>query len=279
MRYRGSHSIVLTIAKFIRHNQERFKGRVVLDIPAGRGRTASYLENAGASVVALDLFPDLFEHPTIKCQCADLNKTLPVDSDTIDSVICQEGIEHVTDQPAALREFSRVLKSGGSLIITTPNPSNLRSRISHLLAESEHYKLMPPNELDTIWLSEDEEQEEHIYYGHTFLIDFPKLRFLARLAGFSVHQIYYDRANNLSVALLPLLYPWIVLAAFTSYRRALRKRQDISSTVKKAVYREVLKAAIDPRNLIVSHIFIEFEKTSSAQSAVRELRALNKLSK
>jgi SAM-dependent methyltransferase len=278
MRYCGSHSIVLTVAKFIHHNQERFKGRVVLDIPAGRGRTASYLKNAGARVIALDLFPESFKHPTIECRYADLNETLPVDSDTIDSVICQEGIEHVTDQPAALREFSRVLKSGGRLFITTPNPSNLRSRISHLLAESEHYKHMPPNELDTVWLSKEKGQKENIYYGHTFLIGFPKLRFLARLAGFSVRQIYYDRANNLSVALLPLLYPWIALTAFTSYRRALRKRQDISPTVKKPVYREVLKAAIDPRNLIVSHIFIEFEKTSSAQGAVRELRASNKLS-
>jgi 2-polyprenyl-3-methyl-5-hydroxy-6-metoxy-1,4-benzoquinol methylase len=278
MRFTGSHSIALTIKNFIIRNQRRFKDQVVLDVPAGKGETAGMLQEVGARVIALDLFPESFEHPSINCGYADLNKALPVESGTVDFVFCQEGIEHVSDQPAALRELSRILKPTGKLLISTPNPSNLRSRISHLLGESEHYKLMPPNELDTVWLSKEKGQEENIYYGHTFLIGFPKLRFLARLAGFSVHQIYYDRANNLSVALLPLLYPWIALTAFTSYRRALRKRQDISPTVKKAVYREVLKAAIDPRNLIVSHIFIEFEKTSSAQGAVRELRASNKLS-
>jgi SAM-dependent methyltransferase len=279
MRIIGSHNIALTMKNFIVRNRRRFKHQVVLDIPAGKGETAGMLQEVGARVIALDLFPKSFEHRSIDCGYADLNKALPVESETVDFVFCQEGIEHVSDQPAALRELSRILKPTGKLLITTPNPSNLRSRISHLLGESEHYKLMPPNELDTIWLSKDKDQEENIYYGHTFLIGFPKLRFLARLAGFSVQEIYYDRTNNLSVALLPLLYPWIVLTAFTSYRRALRKRQDISSTVKKTVYREVLKTAIDPRNLIVSHIFIEFEKTSSAQSAVRELRASNKLSK
>lgn len=278
MRLIGSHDIASTVERFITDNRHRFDGKTVLDVPAGTGRTARLLDSLGARVIALDLFPERFDHPSIECSCADLNDILPVDSDSVDIVVCQEGIEHISDQPAALRELARILRPGGQLLLTTPNSSNLRSRLSYMLGESEHYKLMPPNEIDTVWFSSSDKSRARVYYGHSFLIGFPKLRFLSRLAGLSVKEIYYDRANNLSAALLLPLYPFVLLTGVTSYRRAMRKRPGVSSEKKKGVYREVLKAAINPRNLIVSHIFIELEKNSTPQEAINDLQSINKLS-
>lgn len=277
MRFFGSHNISTTLRTYLWENQNRFTGKDVLDFPAGRGETARLLDTIGARVRGLDLFPELFDEPKIPCQSGDLNRPVPIDSESFDFIICQEGIEHVSDQPAALKELSRLLRPGGSLLLTTPNPSNLRSRLSHLLGESEHYKLLPPNEIDTVWLSEEGSQKERIYFGHSFLITFTKLIFLAQLSGLSVRKVHYDRANNLSTVILPFIYPFTLLASYSAYRRSIRKRPDISMDIRKAVYGKVLKTAINPKNLIVSHIFIEFEKSQTPEKAVGRLKTLNKM--
>jgi len=66
-------------------------------------------------------------------------------------------------------EFNRVLKMKGRLIITTPSISNLAAKLSYTLFEAEYFhKLMPPNEIDSVWLGD--KVNKKIYYGHIFLI-------------------------------------------------------------------------------------------------------------
>ncbi len=48
-------------------------------------------------------------------------EALPYSDQYFDKVICGEVLEHVFDKDLALAELSRVLKSGGTLIITVPN--------------------------------------------------------------------------------------------------------------------------------------------------------------
>ncbi len=43
---------------------------------------------------------------------------LTVASESIDYIICQEGIEHIPNQLKVLEEFNRVLKKDGVLLIT-----------------------------------------------------------------------------------------------------------------------------------------------------------------
>ena len=45
---------------------------------------------------------------------------LPIESGCIDGIVCLEVLEHVRDHQAALREFSRVLKPGGALVLSMP---------------------------------------------------------------------------------------------------------------------------------------------------------------
>lgn len=138
-------------------------------------------------------------------------------------MICQEGLEHFTDQYEALKEFNRVLKDNGTLLITTPNYSNIQARLSYFLSESERFNSkMPPNELDSIWMSKQEITDE-IYFGHIFLIGIQKLRVLGKLSGFRIKKYHFTRARTTSLLFFPLRYPFIFISNWISYRKNLKK--------------------------------------------------------
>ncbi|EPJ55527.1 MAG: hypothetical protein OFPI_03300 [Osedax symbiont Rs2] len=172
----------------------------------------------------------------------------------------QEGIEHFENQLLVLSEFNRILKVGGSLIITTPNYSNLIGRLSYLLSENERFnKGMAPNELDDIWMS-NKELSDGIYYGHIFLIGVQKLRTLAKLSGFSIRSIEKTKTKTTALILLPILYPLIFLCSTISYYKTLKKNKATMTASKKSAYYEIYKLSINIRSLLNSHIFIEFVK-------------------
>ena len=52
----------------------------------------------------------------------------PLDDDCADAIACCEGIEHIENPWHALREFRRVLKPGGTIVISLPNTIDVRQR-------------------------------------------------------------------------------------------------------------------------------------------------------
>jgi len=234
-------------------------GKIAVDLPAGNGITSEILKNHGAEVFAFDLFPEYFRAKDIECQRADIMSGIPIEDEKADIAICQEGIEHFSDQLKALKEFNRIIKKSGKLLITTPSYSNLSARLSYLLFESETNKQMPPNEIDDNWM-EDKAVSTEIYHGHIFLIGLQKLRILAKLAGFKIIEIKYLRISKGSLFLLPWLYPWIFISSYCRYHRNMRRNKEIPQQVKRLVYSEQLKMNISIKNLINHHTFVVFEK-------------------
>jgi len=57
--------------------------------------------------------------PSIQVRHEDVT-ALTLDAESVDAVLSFEVLEHVPDYPAALREFLRVLRPGGSLLLTVP---------------------------------------------------------------------------------------------------------------------------------------------------------------
>jgi len=269
-------SIKFYVKRFLVKNKEKIEGKKIIDFPAGNGITSRIIKENGGEAVAFDLFPEYFNVKGISCNRATIAEGLPVADQFADMLICQEGMEHFSDQLQAFKEFSRVLKKKGTLLITTPNYSNLRSKLSYLFSESERFgSTMPPNELDSIWMSKQDSAKE-IYYGHIFLIGIQKLRLFAKLSGFNIRKIHKTKTKSASVFLFPFLYPFIFLFNWLTYRKNLRKNKLYSKEIKKSVYKELFQLSIDFKILTGSHLMVEFEKEQEVTEVALHLKNQHK---
>jgi SAM-dependent methyltransferase len=273
MRFFGPKDIERHTERYIAENAASFRGRSVVDIPAGAGAQSRLFAAAGARVEAFDLLPERFAVPGLTCRAANLSERLPIESAHADVVWCSEAMEHLPNHVQAFREFGRILKLGGTLLITTRNYSSLRSRLSYLVMESEQCfgALMPPNEVDSVWYADDAHAD--VYFGHMFLVGIQRLRAMARLSGFRIRRVHHLKVNKTSLLLFPLLYPAIALISLVGYGQALRRtrrkrgRGLASLAERRAVYREQLRLNLDPRILVDQDLFIEFEKEVDAPAA------------
>lgn len=252
-------SIKYYVKNYLNSSKTVLKNKIVIDIPAGNGATSEMLLELGAKVEAYDLFPEYFMLENIECKRADIINKIPLNQDYADMIICQEGIEHFSDQLKVFKEFNRILKNDGKLLITTPSYSNLTAKFSYLLLESETFKKMPPNEIDDIWMS-DKAISNEIYHGHIFLIGLQKLRILGKLAGFKISEIKYVRLSKGSLFLFLFFYPFILIRSLLTYYMNLGKNKDLLIKKKKEVYKEQLLLNINPKNLLSRHTFIVFQK-------------------
>lgn len=267
--FSGSNDIKDLLPAMLRRRQAELVGKKVLDVPAGNGDTAQLLLELGAQVTASDLYPEFFRYPAIECVPANLNGPLPFADASFDFVVCQEGIEHMPNQLHLFQELNRVLRPGGRAIITTPNYSNLRTRLSYLLLESEAYKLMAPNEADSVWASDKAHTIHDVYLGHIFFANLTRQRVLAALSGLRIVEVHPTRVNYTSLALLPFYYPWMRLAGWVARRRGLRRGQP--SARRPEAYAELAQLNQSLSVLTGGHLIVEYEKRQEAPEAVAEL--------
>ena len=268
-------SIKYHVKKYLHKNKNRFEGKTIVDFPSGNGTSSEILKDIGAQPMPYDLFPEYFKVEGLICSRANINEGIPILDNAVDGVLCQEGIEHFTDQALAFKEFGRIIKKGGSLIITTPNYSNLRAKMSYLLTESERYhSIISPNELDSIWMNRQDITNE-FYYGHIFLIGIQKLRVLAKLNGFRIKHIQKTITRNSNLILFPFLYPFILLSNWITYRKALRKNKRVPMTTKKEVYKEIMKLNTHLTVLLDGHLFIEFEKETERKDVAQAIGSMH----
>ncbi len=269
-------SIKYHVKQYLISNKAFFKNKTVVDFPAGNGVTSKILKEIGANPIPMDLFPEYFEIEEIKCKRVNINDGIPLDNKTTDVLICQEGIEHFSDQYKALQEFNRVLKENGTLLITTPNYSNLRAKLSYLLSESERFNsTMAPNELDSIWMSNLDVTNE-IYFGHIFLIGIQKLRVLAKLSGFKIKQYHFTKIKTTSLLLFPFFFPFIYFSNWITYKKNMARNKDYDLATKKTVYGEIFKLATNPKILVGGNLMVEFIKEKDFENVAQGLRSKHK---
>jgi len=97
----------------------------VLDAGCGGGLLSQLLKQKfKMEIIGVDFADEalkLARKRGVQARKADLEKRLPFKNNTFDLIIFCQVIEHLFNPDQALQEIYRVLKKGGSLIVTTPN--------------------------------------------------------------------------------------------------------------------------------------------------------------
>ncbi|MDR1241933.1 MAG: class I SAM-dependent methyltransferase [Deltaproteobacteria bacterium] len=216
------------------------EGKTVLDAPCGRGATSALVRKKGAKVLSFDLFPEFFNVDGQKSNFADLSESLPLPDESVDIIICQEGIEHLPNQLFAIQQFYRVLKKGGELLIITPNISNFAGRLAQFIFESQLIRCSPESYNETIWTingsNTNNISRDRYYYGHIFLIGMQKLRTLLQLSGFTKIKSMKTGISSTSLFLSLTLYPVIFLMSCNIFIRDYIKYKNNKSLLREKFY-------------------------------------------
>lgn len=97
-------------------------GAAVLDIGAREGGLRKYLPD-GVNYQGIDITPEFASDAVLT---RDISEGIPFADASYDFVFCIEVLEHVPNPFAAFGEVNRVLRDGGVLIVSVPNPYHLK---------------------------------------------------------------------------------------------------------------------------------------------------------
>lgn len=106
-------------------------GRRILDLGCGEGGYSRELKRRGADVVGVDGSETLIriareraasENVDVQFICANANALNTIAANDFDIVVAAMSLMDVEDYPGAVREIRRVLRSGGSLLMSIMHP-------------------------------------------------------------------------------------------------------------------------------------------------------------
>jgi 2-polyprenyl-3-methyl-5-hydroxy-6-metoxy-1,4-benzoquinol methylase len=113
----------------------------ILDVGCGTGLNAQHLAAKGHTVVGLDLSPvaiSKFRQKGFEGIVCDVEKEggAPFPSGSFDLIFASEVIEHVADTATFLAELNRLVRVGGTLVLSTPNSAFWPYRILGVLGRT-----------------------------------------------------------------------------------------------------------------------------------------------
>lgn len=247
-------------------------GKVVLDIPCGDGRASYEFYTKGAIIKAYDLYPEFMQFKNVKAEFVDISEGIPLANNSVDYIICQEGIEHLSDQIRVFQEFNRILKKDGQLIITTPSLSYIRARLARFFIESDYWKRMPPTEIDSIWFAE--QKTERLYYGHLFMLGIHNLQTIISITGFKVKKRIKTDFSNTSIGLGVILYPIFIFITLLSWLIYQKKNKHIEKKIRRNILWERVKLNLSPITLFCKHIFWVLNKEHTNLEITKHLKLM-----
>ncbi len=165
---------------------ERMPPGKLLDAPAGEGALSQRLMETH-DVVPVDIDENYFKLSGLPFRKVDLDQPLPFEDGSFHYIACIEGIEHLENPFLCIREFSRVLKRGGSLILTTPNIMSVKSRTRFFFySYHDFFRFIKPAEDFRHNLPEYEHE-------HINPMTFMELRYAMQKAGFIIAELFTNR--------------------------------------------------------------------------------------
>jgi SAM-dependent methyltransferase len=181
-------------------------GARVLDAPCGDGSLAATLRQAGYDAHGIDINATGAALLGAAYHDGDLNERLPFSDASFDVVLSIEGIEHLENRFAYLRELHRVLKPLGTLVLTTPNIVGLRSRMRFFGSGFYHRDSRPLHEAG------------RNPFHHVALATLADLRYALHTSGFRLTNVSHTHIKPVSY-LYAWLVPWMWLYTVIAFRK------------------------------------------------------------
>src|SRR5262252_8909923 len=200
----------------------------LLDVPAGEGALAARLIDAGFEVRCCDLYPEIFQLDGVDIHRGNLDAELPFSDQSFSYVTCLEGLEHIENPQQAMREFARVLKPGGQLIVSVPNILNIEERLKWLLyGYTSHFK--PISRAAAAKLQAEYHDRVEIA-AHVNPIGYAELRYILEKYGFEVVSVHRDKPKSKTWAYWPVVATIKLVSKLTPpQKRAERWTEELAS--------------------------------------------------
>lgn len=124
------------------------KGEKILDVGCGTGRFMEAMEEAGAEVIGIEMFPFPLEKARLRVKGL-LHRMSAEDlsfpNSSFDKVLCNHVIEHLAHPQLAFAEMRRVLKEKGRLLLSYPNSNYLPFRLGLVKQSQSHIQKFTPS--------------------------------------------------------------------------------------------------------------------------------------
>ncbi len=186
----------------------------VLDLGCGHGITSKRLFDLGFSVTASDMDKQRFQFDQeIPFIHSNLSFPLPFSDKAFDFVLFLEVIEHLYNPDFVISEIQRVLKSDGSLFLSTPNILNVGSRMRFLFEGSFDFFREPLADYCRVFPGAF--QNMHVIPWRYHELEYLLCKNKLRVAG-----IYTDLER------MPLKFLYFFLSPFLKGQAYLKERRD-----------------------------------------------------
>jgi 2-polyprenyl-3-methyl-5-hydroxy-6-metoxy-1,4-benzoquinol methylase len=174
------------------------EGKKILDFGCWKGAQTYTIGQLGGDEVIgidvrqsdIDIANDFFKLANIIYEVRDIFKN-PFPSDYFDCVVFTEVIEHVENPIDYLKEFWRIIKPGGFLVLSTPNATSLKNIFYALSYKKKSKRNMMINEIN------NEESKTGTHLEHIFNWDFPTLSRLIMKSGFTIYDHSFTTSGPL----------------------------------------------------------------------------------
>ncbi len=178
---------------FKKDNSPRFseafkmlEGKDILDVGCASGNISKYIAEMGYKVYGIDTLQtsieianEFFNHPNVTYEVRDMIRQ-PFSENSFDCILFFETIEHVENPAQFLREFYRILRPKGCLILSTPNATSLKNIFYALSYRKRQKREIVAKEIKT------EQKQTGTQLEHIYNWDFPVLVRLLDMCGFDL---------------------------------------------------------------------------------------------
>jgi SAM-dependent methyltransferase len=227
------------MAKVLRFVDSSGSGLRVLDLPAGNGLLAEELRARGHRVVCADINR---ENPDYVY--ANFNERLPFADGEFDAVACTEGIEHTLNAVDFIGELCRITRSGGRILLSTPNLQCAYSRFQFLCMGVFHQ--FTPD------IAHHRAPGELLDHGHISPLSYLQLRYFFEHYGAKLIAVDSDRWKK--KWLIPFLLPFFAVGRIWAQRKVVLDGE------RRGEFREMVRHLFSPPVLFGRSLILMFEK-------------------